>query len=278
MKHQSGAALAETVVLMLVLMPIMFGVPMIGKLIDLRQTTVQASRYAAWEGTVGDAKVAPRDVKARFFSDPMVALGGDASAPNLLWGGGTSSEEAADAPNMPEVESQTLKNYWSAAHTVVELDENTGGAIPYSSAYNSGAEGKFALNIEELVNGIAETTADLTGGSWMDKNSQTKGMLRADVRADVKENGWFGPLIFSDATVIMHDNWSAGNDDMAADRARAMVPAGVLRTIGSTISKFGNFPLFKELKGMDESFGYVDMRPLPDSEIRQRVLKDYEED
>ncbi len=275
MSNQTGAALTETFVLMLVMTPIMFGIPMIGKLIDLRQTTVQASRYAAWEGTVSSTVLAPKDVHARFFSDASVPLGGDASAPNTLWGD-QSDGEASDA--LPDVQSQTVKSYWGPEHAAVVLDDRSGAALPFGSAYESGAEGKVALQVEELVNDIAGKTADITNGSWMDVNDHTRGMLRAGVRADVKKNGWFGELSFDDATVIMHDNWSAPGDSVAADRARAMVPAGVLREIGSTISAFGNFPLFKELKGLDEAFGHVDMTHLPASESRLRVLKDYVEE
>ena len=275
----SGAALTETIILMLALIPIMLGIPMVGKLIDLRQTTVQASRYAAWEATVSPTAVAPTDLKARFFSDDKVAIGGDASAPNALWGGNRHGETA------PESEERTHTPFMSSDHTAVKLDENTGAALPYISAYGAGANGDAALVIQQMVEKAGNISADVTGGEWMDSGS-LQGMLRSEVRADVEGNGLFETLSFDDATVIMSDNWSSEDDAEAAARARAMVPAGALENIGNLFSEFGNFPMFNELKDLDGAFGHVDMNPLPAGEspfvqgarIQRRPLKPYEGD
>jgi len=43
---QKGGALVETILLMLILLPILFGLVSTGNLIDLTQTTQQAARYA----------------------------------------------------------------------------------------------------------------------------------------------------------------------------------------------------------------------------------------
>ena len=51
---QKGGALVETSLLMLVLLPIMFGLVSTGNLIDLTQTTQQAARYATWQTTITD--------------------------------------------------------------------------------------------------------------------------------------------------------------------------------------------------------------------------------
>lgn len=281
MKRQHGAALAETFILMLVLTPIMFGVPMIGKLIDLRQNTVQASRYAAWQATVSNSATAPNDINDRFFSIAGVPLGGDASAPNALWGDTQDDDQTSE---LPEVEAQSLSNYWTPAHTEVRLDEQSGAALPYISAYDSGADGKAALEIQGMVEKAGDAAASVTGGEWMQSGS-LKGMLRGEVQAQVQGNGWFDTLTFNDSTVIMYDNWSSRNDSQAADRSRAMVPAGALEPIGNMFAKVGAIPMLKELKNLDGRFGYVDMQPLPggetpfgpDSRIERRELKQYVE-
>ena len=280
MKTQHGAALTETFVLMLVLTPIMFGIPMIGKLIDLRQTTVQASRYSAWEATVSNTTVAPNDVKARFFSDASVAVGGDASAPNALWGDDRDGQALTE---LQEVGTQTVNSYWGPEDVAVRLDESTGAAVPYISAYDSGASGNIALKVQEVVESKGSTVANLTDGEWIDSGS-LKSMLRSEVRADVQGNGWFETLSFNDATVIMYDNWSAAEDGQAAKRARSFVPAGALGDIGDKLSVLGNFPMFGELKEFDGAFGYVDMNPLPagespfapNSRVELRALQNYE--
>jgi len=281
MNVQRGAALTETFVLMLVLTPIMFGVPMIGKLIDLRQTTVQASRYAAWEATVSPNTHSPDNIKARFFSDNNVALGGDASAPNVLWGGYRDDEQAVE---LPEVSRQTVDSYWQPAHAEVRLDESSARALPYTSAYDAGANDDVAYKIQDLIETTVGAVADVTDGKWMDSGS-LKGMLRSEVQAQVAENGWFNALPFKDATVIMYDNWSSPDDNQAARRVQSMVPAAALEDVANTFSEFGNFPLFKELKSLDEAFGHIDMEPLPagespfveDSRVQRRHLQPYEE-
>lgn len=263
MINQRGAALTETVILMLALLPIMFGIPMIGKLIDLRQSTVQASRYTAWEGTVSSGNPsAPTDVKARFFSDHTVAIGGDASAPNAIWGG---DRAGSSSPAVPVVTNQTMKSFMGWDHAAVRLDEATGAALPYTSAYDSGADGTVSQGVQDIVEGTVGSVAKITKGSWIDSGS-LKGMLRSEVRADTEGNGLVDTLSFTDATVIMYDTWSPRDDGDAAERARAMVPAGALEVVGEALSILGEFPLFDELKPLDKVFGHVDMNPLPASE------------
>lgn len=98
--RQRGQSTVEFVVLALVLVPLLLAVPLIGKYMDIAQTTAVASRYAAFEGTVRhssatdgwktDAGLA-MEVRRRFFSnsDAPVKTGdaaGDFDAHrNTLW-------------------------------------------------------------------------------------------------------------------------------------------------------------------------------------------------
>ena len=70
----SGAALVEFVVLAIIMVPLLFAIPMIGKLIDVEQTAVQASRYAAWETTVGVSAADGNALRGRFFADPAAPI------------------------------------------------------------------------------------------------------------------------------------------------------------------------------------------------------------
>ena len=49
---QTGQSTVEFIVVSLVLVPLFLIVPLLGKYIDLAQTTLVASRYVAFEGTV----------------------------------------------------------------------------------------------------------------------------------------------------------------------------------------------------------------------------------
>lgn len=70
--RQSGQSLAEFLVALIVLVPLLLMVPLLGKYIDINQTTLQASRYVAWEKTVdtgkSDATLAA-EVRRRFYGN-----------------------------------------------------------------------------------------------------------------------------------------------------------------------------------------------------------------
>ena len=75
---QRGQSTVELVVLSFVLIPLLLIVPLVGKYMDIAQTTAEASRYTAFEGTVrhssstdgwkSDADLAT-EVRRRFFSN-----------------------------------------------------------------------------------------------------------------------------------------------------------------------------------------------------------------
>lgn len=100
MARQRGQSIIEFVVLALVLVPLILIVPLVGKYMDIAQTTAVASRYTAFEGAVrhtgsgdswkSDSELA-QEVRRRFFSnsDAPVKTGdtaGDFNAHrNTVW-------------------------------------------------------------------------------------------------------------------------------------------------------------------------------------------------
>jgi hypothetical protein len=70
-RQRRGSALTEFVILIIVMIPLFLAIRMIGNLVDLKQSAVQASRYAAWEATVANGEGAyssePAEIKTRFF-------------------------------------------------------------------------------------------------------------------------------------------------------------------------------------------------------------------
>ena len=98
--RQYGQSTTEFVVLSVVLVPLLLIVPLIGKYMDISQTTAVASRYAAFEGTArhsssssgwkSDAELA-QEVRRRFFSNSNAPVktgdtAGDFNAHrNALW-------------------------------------------------------------------------------------------------------------------------------------------------------------------------------------------------
>ena len=83
--RQRGQALAEfTIAAAFVLIPLFLMIPLLGKFMDMKATTIQAARYAAWERTAwygssewavgqkSDAQI-QSEVQQRFFSDAPTA-------------------------------------------------------------------------------------------------------------------------------------------------------------------------------------------------------------
>ena len=258
-KHR-GSALTECCTLMAAMVPLMFGIPMIGKLIDLKQASVQASRYSAWETTVGQQS-APVNVNARFFSDASAGIHSAATNPDshALWG-----EDA----------SFTGTGRF-ALDTRVEIDESNASAARSHNHPISG--GKVADLTAGLISGAGNALDGLTGGRW---KLEDRGTIQSNVQVEVAANGWLGRSSIKQHTVIMSDGWSAADDDQAGKRVRSFVPGGLLDHIGvgKVLSVVGYLPLFKELKPLDNAFGHVDMLPLPESEKGVRMPLPYQED
>ena len=105
-RRGSGQALVEFLIAAtLVLIPLFLTVPLLGKYMDLKATSIQAARYAAWERTVwfGHADWAAaektdlmiqREIQQRFFSDTATvklqstdgnATGWGGTGPKPLW-------------------------------------------------------------------------------------------------------------------------------------------------------------------------------------------------
>lgn len=271
-----GSALTEFAVLMVAFVPLIVGLPMIGKMIDLRQRAVQAGRYVAWESTVSSTGDAPLDLQARFFPDVRT------SAPDVDGDPASrASEASADREGGRALSAGQLAQ--------VTVDESSFATIAYSSAHvdsadsdsasagflNDGAPGaetSLARAMGEAVTTVAESMGTLTGGDW---GFEGDGLQRSGVRFAVMGNGFIARSTFEETAVIMNDVWTVHDDAAAAKRARSFVPAGALDKLGvdNIIAAFGYIPVYKELRSIDDAFGRVDMTPLPESETAARVLR-----
>lgn len=256
---QRGSALVETAILMVVLIPVMFGVVMIGKLIDLKQTSEQAGRYAAWEATVypqsGIGGARPVAVRERFFGEASNVLSSRFSdaGNNRLWG---ESAQAADRS-------------W-AGKTAVTIDEST--AVGNDHQHGIG-EPTIAMRVGHAAGSAGTILDGLSGNSW---GLSTNALVKSSVGVQVKANEWLASdesqgcgvsgnfACLQSSSIILVDGWSASDDDQARRRVRSLVPASALQSLGDMVSNVGHLPMFKELKKMDGAFGHVDMSVLPE--------------
>lgn len=284
-RGQAGSALTEFIVLTVVLVPLMFGIPMIGKMIDLKQTTVQASRYSAWETTVNSGGATAQTIDQRFFSDASAPIGETAPAPNSLWGVPTQPSGDQTTAREGEDPAQILSGYM--ADTAVTVGAGATMAAP--SAYEPGmkngvqyapaASEGAARQVGKAVNAIGGLEHS-SGGEW---GMATDGLIRGQTSVTMQGNGWLDTQTLTHDTVIMNDNWSVDGALAARNRVRSLVPGGVLAPVGIALGAVGNIPGLRELRtfGGDSGrrvFGHVNVEPLPPSENQgPRELKVYEE-
>lgn len=255
---EKGSAMVETAILMVVLIPVIFGTVMVGKLIDLKQTSEQAGRYAAWEATVypqsGPDGIKPALVRQRFFgaADNAISSTTQDAGSNTLWG----------------AKDDTQSHGWSEK-TGIEIEESSVAGLAYERGVG---EASVAMRVGQAAGSSGEILDGLQGNSW---GLSTNGLVRAGVSVPVKTNEWLqaggqacgsesGYVCLHSKSVILVDGWSASSDDQAKRRVRSLVPASALQPLGDLISNVGRLPMFKELKKLDGAFGHVNMSVLPD--------------
>ena len=255
---QRGSALTESIVLMAAMLPLMFAIPMLGKLVDVNQTTVQAGRYAVWEATVheGAKGAAPgaEQVAGRFFGagDEPILSDGVAPGTNALWGDGTDADGG-----------------WDAA-TGVEIDAGSVETLRYAPADDANLP--IAGAVGGAVHAAGSVLGAIAGADW---DLGETALTRAGVRVEIERNGWFDDLVagcggafacLEEAGTIMTDGWSAGSTQEMKDRVQALVPASVLEPVGKGLSALGHVPILDELKPLDTAFGHVGDFVPPDAE------------
>ena len=270
-----GGALTEFAVLLSVMVPLLVSVPMLGKLVDLQQTNVQAARYALWEATVEEGARAPGELRARFYGDPSAPLSSrpEAVGRNALWGpgeGGASETRTASAEGVPDAR--------------VEIDAARVAALPYGDPFGHAAAATPGPRLAARAGAAVRSTGGLlegaTGGEW---NLTADGLLGGGVRVGVARHemllaGRAGRACASavacleERAVILVDGWSAAGEAGAERRVRSLVPAAAARRVGDAIALVGHLPVYKDLRELKGALGWVDVTRLPDSERGTRPL------
>jgi len=249
-KYSAGSAMVEFALLLGVLLPVGMGVAMVGKLSDLSHTTHQASRYAAWEATV--------------YSRAELAHG-----VNPLWG--------------------SAGTYQGRLRGLSSVSRDTQQRVLPRYEFDTGAA-RFSDAIGSIVSGSADRLASLTGNNW---GLPADGLLRSGIEVAVEPTpflpGTQAPCgaahagaTPSNATtpqpnnatpqrvcirstgVILADGWAASGDAQAASRVRSLVPASIMSDVGDGVSALLGNTLFPELDPLDDAFGFVNMRVLPE--------------
>lgn len=261
--HQSckGGATVEIIMIMTLLLPVLFGLVMIGKLIDLRQVAEQASRYAAWQTTVNSRETLSNSqsvvVHNRFFTDPMRLITTEADSrfspndkTNRLWG-----------------QTGTLNQTHSNSQAHIQIEEDRRVLTHYSFDLSAAP---VATGMGQTVERLGSILDDANGNTW---DLEGNGIVKAGVDVGLKANGWLAGsnstclstdsgICVQSSSVIVSDGWSAGSDDHAKKRIRSLMPTSIGQPVSDVIGRVGGL-FFPELNGLEGAFGHVDMGVLP---------------
>lgn len=210
---QRGQAAAEMVVAAAFLLPLFLSVVYVARYVDIKQSTVQASRYVAWERALDpnskrqDSDLA-NEVRTRFFASGN-RMSGEINSTNFV--AATPASNEYNALWSDQSGNRLLKSFTDV--TVVTRDN----AVP----------GK----IGQIVNGVETKAFGLNG----------KGFISADVEASLQNVAGFDPLAainlrIGASTSILGDTWGANGANQVTTRIRKTVPASYLGSALDAVS------------------------------------------
>ena len=266
LSYHKGNALVEFTVLSAIMVPLVLFLPVIGKLSDVNNASVQASRYAAWERTIANSSEKPdiqvsKEVVNRFFGDPELLLETDKALIDL--------EEDGNSFWMV-YESDSEQSQMLKRHSLIGQN----ASLSKVKTKNESVPVAGAEAISEGLASVGKAMSSLIPDSKWDL--EQKGLYTIEVSTDVATNrllaegkNCLGVETDAVASCLRHraaifvDAWDSSSAAQTEERVRSLVPAGVFQPIGDKLSKFGSVPLFEELKKLDGIFGEVNEDVLP---------------
>jgi len=283
---QRGGALVESLLICGVLVIFMIGIPMMGSIVDLKQKTIEASRYAAWEKTVQDPNQPQADqIDVRFFkneSAPISSIrpGDDLVGENLLWGAQELNQETSTAPGSEEgAGGEGNMELYQRARITANVDNIN---VSKQTAANGddmgldGLTGDVYTNISEAATLVGSF---LSPDAWRGENNiEIDGLMRLHVEVQVESNEFLNSSnTINESTAILADGWSAADPDVIRDRVHGFVPTEKLDQVGRLISKLKVIPMLKDLKHLEDAFGCVKLGVRPAKELEIGNLPRYTE-
>ncbi len=253
-----GAATIEFLALGGILISLLFSLPILGELASVNSNAEQASRYVAWELTVGktDSTKLAGEVDRRFFA----ASGGNQSVAPL---GAKAAALGQWSRDESTVQSGRVGSVETGEVTVL-LDN---GAIPskaggllVNGVETLGAmqsfipDAKWDLQSRGLYNVVVQSNLGssrfLSGGTGKD----CAGQEDKEIYSCLRHNN-----------AILVDAWMARDASQVEERTKALVPLGILKyPLGKPLDALSRvLPFVVDLHGIDKAFGEVRPDILP---------------
>ena len=263
---QRGAAMVESVLIIAVMVILLVAIPKLAKYQDVRQTTVDASRYATWQMTVSETADREKIID-RMFSRPDAAIRSQNTEldNNPFW---RSSQRPLirDQAFTPVQSSAAQTNQNNAIDSFVDVR-----SVTLKTVENSTSAGVTA----NAITGTVRTVSDWLGDS--DAIASNRGIVQSNVSVAVNQSsegeattmncGFNDIQCLSVSSSMLVDGWEAADLSSVERGAQVMVPTQLLKPIGRALSLVSVVPLLKEFKEIDDSFGCVNSRVLPTKEL-----------
>lgn len=222
---QRGQALTEfCVAAAFVLVPLFLMMPLLGKYMDMKASTIQAARYAGWERTVwygssdweaggkSDAEIAT-EVQKRFFSDSSSAAA-DGGLKNTDRTAGTSTGGKAlwqDHAGVPMLETYTVTNAaYPTPGTVNGYVDTVRSAVNFVADF-------LGANFKLDMTSLYKSTATLDTANTSAIQLVTGGA----------STGFEAPK-FSMHHVLVANGWSANGPEFVKKQSNALAPLSAL--------------------------------------------------
>jgi len=182
-RFMAGGAMAETLISMVVFIPLFASIPVLGNYMDIKQKALEATRYAAWERTIwagdngigwGDGQVnikseqvVIQEIDRRFYGHPLQGLDDSRQTENPLWGIRQGGEDirflGRRASDAEDTDSVTALRAELPIYDSVIPDRGEGGAGPVVGPVAHGGLGAGGLDAAatgvSLDTGVADFTS-----------------------------------------------------------------------------------------------------------------------
>ncbi|MET0984434.1 MAG: hypothetical protein ABW034_03400 [Steroidobacteraceae bacterium] len=216
--RQRGNAIAEAIVAMLALSPLLVGIPLLGKQLDIKHKTYDATRYAVWERTVWSDQGSNRK-----SADDITLEARDRALGNPTSGVLTVSELRSDGisenPLWVDREQRRLLNYsdntlpLTANLTSAREPVRVGVALVPTMAYEGGTIAAAARLVQLEPLGMTDRAFARTNIRLEVRPKLAQIASRApSLRREAPRTNAQPPLIHEAAGAVLSDSWSARDE------------------------------------------------------------------
>ena len=262
-QSQRGSAMTEFAVLAVVMVPMFSLVPLLAKVSDVNQSTIQASRYAAWERTLhntsskDDSRLAV-EVNNLFFSKSDELIRSDDGLltgeehQNNFWSGygvvdGKQSRLVNDSSS--DNKSYVVTTNESLPTVTGALTKGVNKVISTMGKFTPGAN----WDLEEDGLYVAKIGTNIKGNSYLPGTENCEGNKSDEVFTCIRRHN-----------AILVDAWESSGSAQVKERVKALVPTSVFAPVANATKIISIAPFLKEFKYLDkDAFGYVAPDVLP---------------